>query len=151
MTESGFPAEAESFERIGSWTTIGSVGSSISGGTFHAPVQQTSYNYFRDLIAAMALDAGDVERCRATFVEPPEFAEAIVALQRESVIALLGQSGCGRRTTGTVLLATLGVTPKAVLLDPEDFGRQLEIAPGHGYLLDLDEDSEQLTTRAAPG
>ncbi len=153
MTEVGLPAETQNATGSGSETTInGSVGSFIGGGTFYSPVQQASYNntfnYFRDVIAAMALAAGEVERCRATFVEPPEFGEATVALRRKSAVALLGQSGCGRRTTGTVLLATLEVIPKNVVLDPEDFGRQLEIAPGHGYLLDLDEDSDQLTTKA---
>lgn len=151
MTEIGFPAEAKNATGGGSGTTInGGVGSFISGGTFYGSVQQGASisNYFRDVIAATALDTREMERCRAAFVEPAEFSEARVALQRESAVALLGQPGCGRRTAGTVLLATLGVIPKSVVLDVEDFGRQLEIAPGHGYLLDLDEDSDQLTIKA---
>ncbi|HVB41149.1 MAG TPA: hypothetical protein VNF47_00405 [Streptosporangiaceae bacterium] len=152
MTADGFPAEPQDATRAGSWTTVGgSVGSLIDGGTFHGPVRQDShtyYNYFRDVIAAMALDPSEVERRRTTFVEPPEFGAARFALQRESAVALLGQPGCGRRTTGMVLLAAHGVTPKSVVLDPEDFDLQLEIAPDHGYLLDLDEDSDQLTPKA---
>lgn len=151
MNGAGFPAEVSNGPSGEPQTTIGgNVGNFIGGGTFHATVQQASYtyNYFRDLIAAMALDPSEVERCCSAFVEPPEFGEVRVALQRESAVALLGQPGCGRRTIGTVLLVTLGVTPKSVVLDLEDFGRQLEVAPSHGYLLDLDEVSDQLTPRA---
>jgi len=149
MTGNGVPDEAARHVGVGgSWTTIGgNVGNLVSGGR-QERVEQHTHIYYRDVIAAMALDANEVERRRASFVEPPEFAEAASTMQRASAIALLGQPGCGRRTTGTVLLATLGVTPKTVVLDVEDFGRQLEIAPGHGYLLDLDEDSDQLNTRA---
>jgi hypothetical protein len=136
-------------------TTIdGDASNLISGGVFHERVEQiyygdkVTYNYYRDVLAALALDANEMRRVRDSYVKTPEFGMAQAVLANESAIALIGQPGCGRRTTGIVLLADLGITPKTVMLDPESFDRQLDVAPGHGYLLNLDEDHDQLTAKA---
>lgn len=101
----------------------------------------------RNILAAVPIEPSEVQRCLKTFVDHPEVAEATTALQNYSAVALLGSPGCGRRTTGTVLLANMGVVVNRVVLDAEDLGRQLEITQGHGYLLDLDEDRDQLTPK----
>jgi hypothetical protein len=146
MTSDDFSAGFQPVAGGGPWTTIGgNVSRFISGGTFHGPVYM---GIERDLLVAVPIDLNEVERRHMTFVDHPQFAEARVVLEKESAVALLGQPGCGRRTTGTVLLASLGVVLERVVLDAEDFGRQLEIAPRHGYLLDLDENSDQLTAKA---
>jgi hypothetical protein len=133
----------------------------ISGGVFHERVEQVAHtyygdhyanqitnNYYRDVLAALALDANELRRVRDSYVKTPELDVARSALENESAVALIGQPGCGRRTTGIVLLASLGITPKTVMVDPEGFDRQLDVAPGHGYLLNLDEDHDQLTAKA---
>ena len=129
----------------------------VSGGVFHERVEQVAhasygdqitYDYYRDVLAALALDANEMRRVRDSYVKTPEFDMARAVLGNESAVALIGQPGCGRRTTGIVLLADLGITPKNVMLDPEGFDRQLDVAPGHGYLLNLDEDNDQLTAKA---
>lgn len=146
MTAEGIPPEIQRVAGGGSWTTIsGSVSSLISGGHIHGDVYMGAET---DLLAAVPIPSKEVEDCCATFVDHPQFAEARAALEQHSAVALLGPPGCGRRTTGTVLLAGLGVVPDRVVLDAEDLGRQLEIAPSHGYLLDLDEDRDQLTPKA---
>jgi len=139
-------------------TTIdGNADNLISGGVFHERVEQIAhtyygdqitYNYYRDVLAALALDANAMRRVRDSYVKTPEFDIARAVLENESAVVLSGPPGCGRRTTGIVLLADLGITPKTVMLDPEGFDRQLEVAPGHGYLLNLDEDHDQLTAKA---
>lgn len=140
-------------------TTIdGDVGSLISGGVFHERVEQvshnqygdqiTQYNYYRDVLAALALDPSEMRRVRESYVMTQGFDTARAVLENESAVALIGDPGCGRRTTGIVLLADLGITPKTVMLDPEGFDRQLDVGPGHGYLLNLDEDHDQLTEKA---
>jgi len=139
-------------------TTIdGNADNLISGGVFHERVEQIAhtyygdqitYNYYRDVLAALALDANEMRRVRDSYVKTPEFDIARAVLENESAVVLSGPPGCGRRTTGIVLLADLGITPKTVMLDPEGFDRQLEVAPGHGYLLNLDEDHDQLTAKA---
>lgn len=146
MTGDDFSAEAHPLRSSGPWTTIGgNVGRLISGGIFQGNVYM---GVERDLLMGVPIDPSEIERCRATFVDHPKFAEAKGALERESAVALLGAPGWGRRTTGTVLLASLGLVPERVVVDAEDFGRQLEIERGHGYLLDLDENSGQLTVKA---
>jgi len=145
MTGNDFSSEAQPRE-VGAWTAIGgNVGHLISGGNFHGNVYM---GIERDLLVATPIDPDEIERCRATFADHPLLAEARVALERGSAVALLGQPGCGRRTTGIVLLASLGIVPGRVVLDAEDFGRHLEITSHHGYLLDLDENSDQLTLKA---
>jgi hypothetical protein len=139
-------------------TTIdGDADNLISGGVFYERVEQIAhtyygdqitYNYYRDVLAALALDANEMRRVHDSYVKTPEFEMAQAVLANESAIALIGRPGCGRRTTGIVLLADLGITPKTVMLDPESFDRQLDTAPGHGYLLNLDEDHDQLTAKA---
>src|SRR5262245_2313374 len=115
MTGDGFSATAQPIAGDSPRTTIGgNVSRLISGGTFHGPVYM---GIERDLLVAVPIDPNEVERRRMTFVEQPQFAEARMALEKESAVALLGQPGCGRRTTGTVLLAILGVVPKRVVLD----------------------------------
>jgi hypothetical protein len=146
MTSDGFPTGAQPGGDGGSWMTIGgNVDKLISGGTFHAPVFMGPE---RDVLPTVPIEPSEIHDYLATFFEHPQFADARTTLERESAIALIGQEGCGRRTTGTVLLASLGVRPKRVVLDAEDLERQLEIASGHGYLLDLDEDADELTTKA---
>jgi hypothetical protein len=101
----------------------------------------------RGILAAVPIEPSEVKRCLTTFVGHSLVAEATAALQNQSAVALLGPPGCGRRTTGTVLLARRSVVVERVVLDAEDLGRQLEITQGHGYLLDLDEDLDQLTPK----
>lgn len=84
---------------------------------------------------------------REIYVETPEFSGARAALQQDSAVVLIGPPGCGRRTSGVVLLAGFDITPKTIVLDPEDLDRPLDVAPRHGYLLDLDEDRERLSPR----
>jgi hypothetical protein len=139
-------------------TTIdGDVSNLIGGGVFHERVEQVThayygdqitYNYYRDVLAALALDANETRRVRDSYVKISEFEMAQAVLQSESAIALIGQPGCGRRTTGIALMADLGIAPKTVMLDPESFDSQLEVAPENGYLLNLDEDHDQLTAKA---
>jgi hypothetical protein len=146
MTGDGFPTGAQPSGEGGWWTTIGgSVDKLISGGIFNAPVFMGTE---RDLLPTVPIEPRELDRYITTFFEHPQFAEARATLERESAVALLGPKGCGRRTTGTVLLASLGVVPERVVLDAEDLERQLEIAAGHGYLLDLDEDADELTAKA---
>ena len=135
----------------------GNVGNLISGGIFKERVEQiahayygdrVTYNYYRDVLASLALDANEMRRVCDSYVQTSEFEKARAVLETESAVALLGQSGSGRLTTGIVLLAGLGVTPRTVMLDPEGFDRQLEIVPGHGYLVNLDDEHDQLTPKA---
>lgn len=129
-------------------TTIGGdVGNSISGGNFFGSVQQFFYSLYREALAVMALDPATVAQVRSTYVETPPFLAARTALSEQSAVVLAGPPGCGRRTTGIALLAALGVTPTRIVLDLEDLDRPLETLPSHGYLLDLDEDHDQLNSR----
>lgn len=145
MTAEGVPAETQPPAGGGSWTTIsGSVRSLISGGEIYGNIFMGAE---RDILAAVPIDQKEVERSQTTFVDHPQVAEATAALQNQSAITLLGRPGCGRRTTGTVLLARRSAVVERVVLDAEDLGRQLETTQGHGYLLDLDEDRDQLTPK----
>jgi len=121
-------------------TTIdGNADNLISGGVFHERVEQIAhtyygdqitYNYYRDVLAALALDANEMRRVRDSYVKTPEFDIARAVLENESAVVLSGPPGCGRRTTGIVLLADLGITPKTVMLDPEGFDRNSKSHPG---------------------
>jgi hypothetical protein len=145
VTADGVPTETQPGAGGGTFTTIGGdVRSLISGGENYGNIFMGGE---RDILAAVRIEPSEVERCRATFVDHPQVAEAMAALQNKSAVALLGPPGCGRRTTGTVLLARRGIVVNRVVLDAEDLGRQLEITQGHGYLLDLDEDRDQLTLK----
>jgi hypothetical protein len=102
-------------------TTIGgNVGNLVAGGTFYDAFHQTVQNitYNREVLAAWALDARTVGLFREIHVETPGFSEARAALQQESAVALIGPRGCGRRTSGVVLLAGLGIITKTVVLEP---------------------------------
>jgi hypothetical protein len=145
MTSEAIPPWAQRAAGGGPWTTVGSARSLITGGQFLGPVYMGAQ---RDVIPTTPIDPAEVEYCQAIFVDHPQVAEARVVLETQSAVALLGPPGCGRRTTGTALLASLRVVPHRVVVDAEDLGRQLEIEPGHGYLLDLDEDLDQLTPKA---
>jgi hypothetical protein len=144
MTSEATPPWAQPGAGGGQWITVGSARSLITGGQFHGNVYMGAE---RDVLPTVPIDQAEVEYCQATFVDHSQVAEARAVLETQSAVALLGSTGCGRRTTGTVLLASLRVVPHRVVLDAEDLGRQLEIAPSNGYLLDLDEDLDQLTPK----
>ncbi|MEU6034722.1 hypothetical protein ABZ801_04885 [Actinomadura sp. NPDC047616] len=124
-------------------TTIdGDVGNSISGGEFHGDVRQYFVKSLPESLEAMALDAETVRRIQMLHVATGASTAARQALLRQGAVTLVGETGCGRRTTGIALLAGLGVTPRIVLLDEENTGVSLDVEKGHGYLLDLDASRE---------
>jgi hypothetical protein len=123
----------------------GDIGNSISGGNFFASVEQIIYN--RDVLIAKELDKGTIEWFCDIHVETTASATARTILNDQLAVALIGSPGCGRRTTGVVLLSSLDVRPRAVVLDLEDLNRPLGVLPRQGYLLDFDEVHDQLTAK----
>jgi hypothetical protein len=92
----------------------GDIGNSISGGNFFASVEQIIYN--RDVLIAKELDKGTIERFSDIHVETTASATARTILNDQLAVALIGSPGCGRRTTGVVLLSSLDVRPRSVVL-----------------------------------
>lgn len=146
MTADGIPPEiAQYLAASGSTTVIsGNVDRAVTGGNIGTLIMGNQ----RDVLESMTIPVSEIQRCCATFVDHQQFADAKLILERESAVALVGPPGCGRRTTGTVLLASLTAVVHIVVLDAEDLERQLAITAGHGYLLDLDEDYGQLSAKA---
>ncbi|MCX5558455.1 hypothetical protein [Streptomyces sp. NBC_00038] len=86
------------------------------------------------------LDAGEADAILESYVEPRRFDEAVAALDRDSVVVLVGPSGVGKRSGAVALLNAVADGTEYVVLSP---GRSLdELATGRpafekgvGYVL----------------
>ncbi|WP_234376867.1 hypothetical protein [Streptomyces sp. TP-A0356] len=86
------------------------------------------------------LDAGEADVVLASYVEPPCFDEAVLALQQDGVVVLVGPPGTGKRSGAVALVAAVAGGREYVVLSP---GRSLEdlatgrpaFEKGVGYVL----------------
>jgi hypothetical protein len=72
------------------------------------------------------------------FAEPPSFPAAVVALERDRVVALGGAGGLGKRTSAVHLLLSAGAAPLEVVsptLSLEELSKH-DFEVGHGYLVE---------------
>ncbi|MDR3082388.1 MAG: hypothetical protein LBV60_15925 [Streptomyces sp.] len=86
------------------------------------------------------LDAGEADAVLASYVEPDGFDDAVVALQQDGVVVLVGPSGSGKRAAAVALIATVAEDSDYVVLSPgrslEDLaGGRVEFTRGVGYVL----------------
>ncbi|MDI9832223.1 hypothetical protein [Streptomyces sp. KAU_LT] len=98
------------------------------------------------------LDAGEADAVLASYVEPDCFDDAVTALRRDGVVALVGPSGTGKRAAAVALVATVAGGSDYVVLSPgrsleELANGRVEFTEGVGYVL-LDRMREGSTATA---
>jgi hypothetical protein len=122
----------------------GDIGSVVNAGVFSGSISITAEA--RRSVAEHSFDAAAVRQLRAVYELVPAWDRALALLRERHVVALVGEQGSSRRITAVNLAAHSDLTPRALLLDPEDLRQQFRVKMSTALLLDLaDLDPDTLT------
>ncbi|MFP3988663.1 hypothetical protein U9R90_14355 [Streptomyces sp. E11-3] len=91
------------------------------------------------------LDASEIDAVLESYTEPSMFDDAVKALERDSVVVLVGPAGVGKRSGAVALLREVSDSTEYVVISPDQSVAQLAartFSKGTGYVL-LDRVNEE--------